>query len=155
MLRRLADVELEIAPGAPGWVPGRAPIVPLGGGVYRVVTGEPIPEGSNRDAPITRAEFEDSVLRTLGITLPIRAVHWLSRFTDASRQADRYRAGRVLLAGDAAHIHLPAGGPGLNTGLFDAVNLGWKLAKEVLGTARAGFARQLPRRDVTRSADGC
>lgn len=139
MLRRLADVELEIAPGAPGWVPGRAPIVPLGGGVYRVVTGEPLPEGFDRDAPITRAEFEDSVLRTLGITLPIRAVHWLSRFTDASRQADRYRVGRVLLAGDAAHIHLPAGGPGLNTGLFDAVNLGWKLAKEVLGTAPPGL----------------
>src|SRR5262245_64830957 len=55
----------------------------------------------------------------------------LSRFTDASRQAEHYRRGRVLLAGDAAHIQLPAGGPGLSTGLSDAVNLGWKLAAHI------------------------
>jgi 2-polyprenyl-6-methoxyphenol hydroxylase-like FAD-dependent oxidoreductase len=58
---------------------------------------------------------------------------WLSRFTDAARQADRYRAGRVFLAGDAAHIQLPAGGPGMTTGLQDAANLGWKLASVVRG----------------------
>jgi FAD binding domain/Aromatic-ring hydroxylase, C-terminal len=60
---------------------------------------------------------------------------WLSRFTDAARQADRYRAGRVLVAGDAAHIQLPAGGPGLSTGLQDAANLGWKLAAQIQGWA--------------------
>src|SRR5258708_7798972 len=70
-----------------------------------------------------------------GRDLPIGGPRWASRFTDSSRQAAHYRAGRVLLAGDAAHIHLPAGGPGLNTGLLDAVNLGWKLAAEVRGWA--------------------
>jgi hypothetical protein len=58
---------------------------------------------------------------------------WLSRFTDAARQAAAYRAGRVLLAGDAAHVHPPDGGQGLNTGVQDAVNLGWKLALVVQG----------------------
>jgi hypothetical protein len=74
-----------------------------------------------------------------GGDLPISGARWLSRFTDSSRQAARYRAGRVLLAGDAAHIHLPAGGPGLNTGLLDAVNLGWKLAAEIQGWAPSGL----------------
>ena len=60
---------------------------------------------------------------------------WISRFTDATRQATSYRAGRVLLAGDAAHIHSPHGGQGLNTGVQDAVNLGWKLAQVVNGTS--------------------
>lgn len=60
---------------------------------------------------------------------------WLSRFTDAARQAETYRKGRILLAGDAAHIHSPAGGQGLNTGLQDAVNLGWKLAQVVNGAS--------------------
>jgi FAD binding domain/Aromatic-ring hydroxylase, C-terminal len=61
----------------------------------------------------------------------------MSRFTDATRQAESYRAGRVLLAGDAAHIHSPAGGQGLNLGVQDAVNLGWKLAQVVTGAAPA------------------
>ena len=60
---------------------------------------------------------------------------WISRFTDATRQAAAYRAGRVLLAGDAAHIHYPAGGQGLSLGMQDAVNLGWKLAQVVDGTS--------------------
>ena len=60
---------------------------------------------------------------------------WLTRFTDASRQADAYRAGRVLIAGDAAHIHYPASGQGLNLGVQDAVNLGWKLAQVIAGSS--------------------
>ena len=60
---------------------------------------------------------------------------WISRFTDATRQAASYRAGRVLLAGDAAHVHPPQGGQGLNLGVQDAVNLGWKLAQVVDGTS--------------------
>jgi hypothetical protein len=63
----------------------------------------------------------------------------ISRFTDATRQAASYRDGRVLLAGDAAHIHYPAGGQGLNLGVQDAVNLGWKLAQVVAGAAPAGL----------------
>jgi hypothetical protein len=69
----------------------------------------------------------------------MREPRWISRFTDAARQADRYRAGRVLLAGDAAHIHPPAGGQGLNTGVQDAFNLGWKLAAEIRGWAPEGL----------------
>jgi hypothetical protein len=64
---------------------------------------------------------------------------WLSRFGDATRLADRYRVGRVLLAGDAAHIHPPTGGQGLNLGIQDAFNLGWKLAAEVGGWAPEGL----------------
>ena len=60
---------------------------------------------------------------------------WISRFTDMTRQAVSYRKGRVLLAGDAAHVHYPVGGQGLNTGVQDAVNLGWKLAQVVKGTS--------------------
>ena len=71
---------------------------------------------------------------------------WISRFTDATRQAAAYRAGRVLLAGDAAHIHYPAGGQGLSLGVQDAVNLGWKLAQVVKGIRPGQPARHLPRR---------
>src|SRR4030081_3957198 len=63
----------------------------------------------------------------------MRSLRWGSRFTDACRQAERYRDGRVLLAGDAAHIHPPTGGQGLNLGLQDSVNLGWKLAMVASG----------------------
>src|SRR4030095_2977472 len=65
----------------------------------------------------------------------IHSPTWISRFTDMARQAASYRKGRVLLAGDAAHIHYPAGGQGLNIGVHDAVNLGWKLAQVVKGTS--------------------
>lgn len=70
-----------------------------------------------------------------GSDFGLDAVTWLSRFSDVSRQAARYRVGRVLLAGDAAHVHSPMGGQGLNTGLQDAVNLGWKLAQVVSGNS--------------------
>lgn len=118
---------------------GGIALVPLGAGVFRVVTSEPYPQDFDRDAPMTLDELQASVRAALGEDLPVREVRWLSRFTDASRQADTYRAGRVLLVGDAAHIHLPAGGPGLTTGLQDAVNLGWKLAAEVRGWAPPGL----------------
>src|SRR5207244_10528869 len=60
---------------------------------------------------------------------------WISRFTDMTRQAAKYRSGRVLIAGDAAHVHSPIGGLGLSTGVQDAVNLGWKLAQVIKGTS--------------------
>jgi 2-polyprenyl-6-methoxyphenol hydroxylase-like FAD-dependent oxidoreductase len=138
-LLRLGDVTLE-AGLTPADLPGlRVPLVPLGSGFYRVITTEPYPPGLNRDAPMTLDELRASVRRVNGGDLPIGGARWVSRFTDASRQAAQYRAERVLLAGDAAHIHLPAGGPGLNTGLLDAVNLGWKLAAEVRGWAPPGL----------------
>jgi 2-polyprenyl-6-methoxyphenol hydroxylase-like FAD-dependent oxidoreductase len=138
-LLRLGDVTLE-GNLTPADLPDvRIPLVPLGSGVCRVITTEPYPAGLDRTAPMTLDELRASIRRVNGEDLPISGARWLSRFTDSSRQAARYRAGRVLLAGDAAHIHLPAGGPGLNTGLLDAVNLGWKLAGEIQGWAPPGL----------------
>lgn len=74
-----------------------------------------------------------------GTDFGVHAPRWLSRFGDASRQAERYRVDRVLLAGDAAHVHPPTGGQGLNLGVQDAFNLGWKLAAEVNGWAPEGL----------------
>jgi 2-polyprenyl-6-methoxyphenol hydroxylase-like FAD-dependent oxidoreductase len=104
-----------------------------------VITTEPYPADLDRHAPMTLEELRASIRRVNGRDLPITGTRWVSRFTDASRQAACYRAGRVLLAGDAAHVHLPAGGPGLNTGLQDAVNLGWKLAAQIHGWAPPGL----------------
>jgi 3-(3-hydroxy-phenyl)propionate hydroxylase len=81
----------------------------------------------------TLADLSAALIEIFGSDYGIHSPVWLTRFTDMSRQAETYRAGRVLLAGDAAHIHYPAGGQGLNTGLQDAVNLGWKLAQVVKG----------------------
>jgi 2-polyprenyl-6-methoxyphenol hydroxylase-like FAD-dependent oxidoreductase len=90
------------------------------------------------DAPLTLEELRASVRRVLGADLPMSEPQWLSRTIASSRQADRYRAGRVLLAGDAAHL-FAAGGSALNVGMLDAVNLGWKLAAEVRGWAPPGL----------------
>jgi 2-polyprenyl-6-methoxyphenol hydroxylase-like FAD-dependent oxidoreductase len=77
----------------------------------------------------TVVELREALIAVYGKDFGIYDVTWLSRFTDAARQAESYRKGRVLLAGDAAHVHSPAGGQGLNLGVQDAVNLGWKLAQ--------------------------
>ena len=138
-LLRLGDVTLEPGVTPAGLPDVRVPLVPLGAGFYRVITTEPYPADLDRRSPMTLAELRASIRRVNGRDLPISGTRWVSRFTDASRQAARYRAGRVLVAGDAAHIHLPAGGPGLNTGLQDAVNLGWKLAAEINGWAPPGL----------------
>ncbi|TDT97620.1 3-(3-hydroxy-phenyl)propionate hydroxylase/anhydrotetracycline monooxygenase/bifunctional hydroxylase/dehydrase [Streptomyces sp. 846.5] len=135
-LLRLGDVTLE-GDLTPRDLPDvRVPLIPLGAGYYRVIVTEPYPADLDRDAPMTLDELRAAIRRANGgADLPISGTRWLSRFTDSSRQAARYRSGRVLLAGDAAHIHLPAGGPGLNTGLQDAFNLGWKLGAVVAGWA--------------------
>lgn len=80
-------------------------------------------------------EFREALVGVYGTDFGLRAATWISRFTDMSRQAASYRQGRVLLAGDAAHVHPPQGGQGLNTGVQDAVNLGWKLAQVIDGTS--------------------
>lgn len=90
------------------------------------------------DEPMTVAEFQDSVRRVLGAEIPVGAALRLTRFTYAARQVDRYRAGRVFVAGDAAH-QFPSGGVGLNAGMLDAVNLAWKLAAELAGWAPPGL----------------
>jgi 2-polyprenyl-6-methoxyphenol hydroxylase-like FAD-dependent oxidoreductase len=92
------------------------------------------PEVREGDAP-TLDELRAQLVAAYGTDFGVRDVTWLSRFSDAARQAVSYRDRRVLLAGDAAHVHSPAGGQGLNTGVQDAVNLGWKLAQVVHGTS--------------------
>ncbi|MEV4145540.1 FAD-dependent monooxygenase [Amycolatopsis sp. NPDC049691] len=83
---------------------------------------------AKRDEPVTAAEMQASLRRVSGTDVAVTRVHVGTRYTDTTRQATTYRRGRVLLCGDAAHVHSPAGGQGLNLGLGDAVNLGWKLA---------------------------
>jgi 2-polyprenyl-6-methoxyphenol hydroxylase-like FAD-dependent oxidoreductase len=83
----------------------------------------------------TLRDLSEALITVYGTDFGVRNPTWISRFTDMTRQAADYRAGRVLLAGDAAHVHYPAGGQGLSLGLQDAVNLGWKLAQVVNGTS--------------------
>ncbi|MEO6578997.1 MAG: FAD-dependent monooxygenase [Candidatus Limnocylindria bacterium] len=83
----------------------------------------------------TLADLSQALVGIYGTDYGIHSPTWISRFTDTTRQAAAYRQGRVLLAGDAAHVHYPAGGQGLNIGVQDAVNLGWKLAQVVKGTS--------------------
>jgi 2-polyprenyl-6-methoxyphenol hydroxylase-like FAD-dependent oxidoreductase len=99
--------------------------------VRGVLTEQQLKEG---DAPAL-GELRQALIAAYGTDYGVHTVTWLSRFADAARQAASYRAGRVLLAGDAAHIHSPAGGQGLSIGVQDAVNLGWKLAQVVKGTS--------------------
>jgi len=110
--------------------------MPLGEGMYRVIVpAEGVAE--DRSAPAALEEFRQQLQAVAGTDFGVHSPRWLSRFGDASRQAERYRVGRALLAGDAAHIHSPVGGQGLNLGLQDAFNLGWKLAAAVGGWAPA------------------
>jgi 3-(3-hydroxy-phenyl)propionate hydroxylase len=99
---------------------------------YRVVTTERQLGGSG-DA--TLADLSAALIAVYGTDFGVHDPTWISRFTDATRQAASYREGRVLLVGDAAHIHYPAGGQGIGLGIQDAVNLGWKLAQVVQGTS--------------------
>ncbi len=89
--------------------------------------------------PITREHVQEVLRRISGIDVTISALHIATTWTDRARQATTYRHGRVLLAGDAAHIHAPLGGQGLNLGLGDALNLGWKLAATLHEQAPAGL----------------
>ncbi len=88
-----------------------------------------------QDGKPTLHDVRESLIAVYGTDYGLRTASYISRFTDMARQAAYYRAGRVLLAGDAAHVHSPKGGQGLNIGVQDAVNLGWKLAQVVLGTS--------------------
>jgi 2-polyprenyl-6-methoxyphenol hydroxylase-like FAD-dependent oxidoreductase len=105
-------------------------VVYMDGGPLRVVVGErqlgPSSEPTLRD-------LSEALIAVYGTDFGVHSPTWISRFTDMTRQAATYRAGRVLLAGDSAHVHYPAGGQGLSLGVQDAVNLGWKLAQVVNG----------------------
>jgi 2-polyprenyl-6-methoxyphenol hydroxylase-like FAD-dependent oxidoreductase len=141
----LGDIELADPPQAPALTlnqPGGSMyMVAIGGGRYRLAVIDHATLHDPLDKPATFAELRASALRLAGTDFGMRKTPdaWLSRVGNAARQAARYRAGRVLLAGDAAHIHYPAGGQGLNLGLQDAANLAWKLAAEIRGWAPPGL----------------
>ena len=133
MLQAVAEIDHpeRLSPG--GW--RRTP-----GGVYSAgpfpgrlfmldFSGPP----SDRDAPVTREQVEATLRRVSGADVRVTGLSGASRWTDNTRLADTYRRGRVLLAGDAAHVHSPFGGQGMSLGLVDAANLGWKLAAVVRG----------------------
>ncbi|MFG2522168.1 rifampin monooxygenase [Streptomyces sp. NPDC048527] len=113
-------------------------LTPQGDGMYRIVV--PAAEvAEDRAAAPTLDDFKQQLRATAGTDFGVHSPRWLSRFGDATRQAEHYRVGRVFLAGDAAHIHPPTGGQGLNLGAQDAFNLGWKLAAAVNGWAPQGL----------------
>ena len=151
VIRKAADIEF------PGWDPTRSNLIaevevteepPRGAridamgvhGLHRmedgrtvrvVVTERQIGPGSEP----TLRDLSEALIAVYGTDFGIHNPTWISRFTDMTRQAATYRAGRVLLAGDAAHVHYPAGGQGLSLGVQDAVNLGWKLAQVINRTS--------------------
>jgi 2-polyprenyl-6-methoxyphenol hydroxylase-like FAD-dependent oxidoreductase len=140
----LGDVELTEPPPTPALslnTPGGSMyMIAIGGGRYRVA---PIDHATLHDLgePVTFGGLRASTRRLAGTDFGMRETPdmWLSQVGNAARQAGRYRSGRVFLAGDAAHIHYPAGGQGLNLGLQDAANLAWKLAAELRGWAPPGL----------------
>ncbi|MBT2486996.1 FAD-dependent oxidoreductase [Streptomyces sp. ISL-96] len=139
----LADVLLAQEPDRTAAVNGMGTafgfLIPFGDGYWRVggwdrTRGE-IPD----TAPVELDELREIARRAFGSDFGMHDARWMSRFHSDERQVPQYRVGRVLLAGDAAHTHSPAGGQGMNTGLQDAANLGWKLASVVNGQAPDGL----------------
>ncbi|MET9500012.1 FAD-dependent monooxygenase [Streptomyces sp. NPDC006552] len=133
---------LETGALRPGWhrtQRGWIIVKGVAGDVVRLRTlncGGPHPD---RHLPLTIEELHSEVSWLAGRDVALAEPQWLSRFSDFARLASSYRAGRVLLAGDAAHVHFPIGGQGLSTGLLDGLDLGWKLALVVQGDAGAGL----------------
>ncbi|BBG00197.1 MULTISPECIES: FAD-dependent oxidoreductase [Pseudonocardia] len=134
----LADVLMDSPPPdaltADGNADGFCFVVPYGDGWYRVIARDRRVEHPDAE-PVTLDEIAGISRAVFGTDWGMRDPRWTSRFHSDERQVDRYRVGRVFLAGDAAHVHSPAGGQGMNTGLQDAANLGWKLATVLAGTA--------------------
>jgi 2-polyprenyl-6-methoxyphenol hydroxylase-like FAD-dependent oxidoreductase len=135
----LADVRLESPPEEAMFArnsdEGVVLCVPFGDGWYRVIAWDRVREQAPLDEPVTTTEMRSVFDRIAGTDFGMGEPRWSSRFLSEHRLAERYRVGRVLLAGDAAHVHSPLGGQGMNTGIGDAMNLGWKLAGAVHGWA--------------------
>ncbi|MFG3490278.1 FAD-dependent monooxygenase [Streptomyces sp. NPDC047972] len=122
-----------------GWAATDTGVYAYGPMPGRVVTVEFDGPPSDRNAPVTAADLQARLRRVSGVDVTITEVRTATRFTDHARQAAEYRRGRVLLAGDAAHVHSAFGSQGLSLGLGDAMNLGWKLAAVVAGRAPEGL----------------
>ncbi|HUC36302.1 MAG TPA: FAD-dependent monooxygenase [Acidimicrobiales bacterium] len=122
-MHALGRVEYEVRDGK---------VVYMDGGPIRVMVTE---EHVGPSSEPTLRDLSEALVTVYGTDFGVHSPTWISRFTDMTRQAVAYRVGRVLLAGDSAHVHYPAGGQGLSLGVQDAVNLGWKLAQVVNGTS--------------------
>ncbi|MER6471588.1 FAD-dependent monooxygenase [Streptomyces collinus] len=154
---RLADVVLADREKAPMGMErterGLLFCVPLDDTYHRVATFD-FHKEREADGELTLEEFTDSLREIWGDDLGASEPRWLSWFTDSACQAEHYRAGRIFLAGDAAHTHFPVGGQGVNLGLQDVLNLGWKLAADINGWGPEGLLdtydreRQAPARKV-------
>ena len=134
-LADLRGVDLPPKMTADPSVGGLVMVAHLPDGITRVIAAERGTPPTRRTAPPDFSEVAGVFKRLTDTDISGAEPVWVSAFTDAARQVSRYRRGRVLLAGDAAHIHLPAGGQGMNTSVQDSVNLGWKLAAVARGTA--------------------
>jgi 2-polyprenyl-6-methoxyphenol hydroxylase-like FAD-dependent oxidoreductase len=139
----LADVPLARAPRevlfGRSTPDGLVLVVPFGDEWFRVIAWDRSREQAPLDEPVTVDELRDAFRSIAGDDFGMGQPRWSSRFLSERRQARRYRVGRVLLAGDAAHVHSPIGGQGMNTGIQDAMNLGWKLAATLRGRASPGL----------------
>jgi 2-polyprenyl-6-methoxyphenol hydroxylase-like FAD-dependent oxidoreductase len=139
----LADVRLARPPGETlfgATTPeGLVLFVPFGDGWFRAIAWDRSREEVPLDEPIALDELRDTFQRIAGDDYGMGEPRWQTRFLSERRQARRYRVGRVFLAGDAAHVHSPIGGQGMNTGIQDAINLGWKLGAAAHGWAPEGL----------------
>jgi 2-polyprenyl-6-methoxyphenol hydroxylase-like FAD-dependent oxidoreductase len=139
----IADVHLQNPPDPPVHARiskrGMAALFPFGGTLFRLIILDHERMNVPVNEPVTLPEIQESARALLGTDIGIRDPIWLSRFRSEQRQAAHYRKGRALLAGDAAHTHIPSGGQGLQIGVQDGFNLGWKLAAHIHGWAPEGM----------------
>ena len=139
----LADVRLDRAPAetlfAASTPDGLVLFVPFGDGWFRAIAWDRRREQVPLTEPVTVTELRSSFRTIAGDDFGMGQPRWSTRFLSERRQAAAYRVGRVFLAGDAAHVHSPIGGQGMNTGIQDAMNLGWKLAADLGGWGPAGL----------------
>ena len=139
LMADVTDVQVRLRPTGELGDAGMVVVLPVGPNTTRVVVFERGAGVRPTSEPPSFQEVADAFKRVTGEDISGGTPVWLSYFTDSSRQAAEYRKGRVFLAGDAAHIHMPIGAQGISAGLGDAVNLGWKLAAEIHGHAPEGL----------------